>query len=92
MNVSLSIKVMDFFITSFWHQLSAHSGASARNGSEVVGGGQEVIHGSQVVAVGTPLPTASLPLGAQQGPVMVGAHYSSNTTPSLIGGSSWCSG
>lgn len=25
----------------------------------------------QVVAVGTPLPTASLPLGAQQGPVMV---------------------
>ena len=28
-------------------------------------------HGSQVVAVGTPLPTASLPLGAQQGPVMV---------------------
>lgn len=35
-------------------------------------GQTEVIHGSQVVAVGTPLLTASLPLGAQQGPVMVG--------------------
>lgn len=34
-------------------------------------GGQDMVHGSQVVAVGTPLATASLPLGAQQGPVMV---------------------
>ena len=32
----------------------------------------DVIHGSQVVAVGTPLPSASLPLGTQQGSVMVG--------------------
>ena len=39
-------------------------------------GQTEVIHGSQVVAVGTPLPTASLPLGAQQGPVMVGGSTS----------------
>lgn len=31
----------------------------------------------QVVAVGTPLPTASLPLGAQQGPVMVYALFCS---------------
>jgi hypothetical protein len=30
-----------------------------------------MIHGSQVVAVGTALATSSLPLGAQQGPVMV---------------------
>ena len=29
------------------------------------------IQGSQVVAVGTPLPTASMPLGVQQGSVMV---------------------
>ena len=36
----------------------------------------EAVHGSQVVAVGTPLPTASLPLGAQQGPVMVGIYGS----------------
>ena len=34
-------------------------------------GAQDIIHGSQVVAVGTPLATSSLPLGAQQGPVMV---------------------
>lgn len=31
----------------------------------------EVVERSQVVAVGTALPTASLPIGAQQGPVMV---------------------
>ena len=31
----------------------------------------DVIQGSQVVAVGTPLPSASLALGTQQGPVMV---------------------
>ncbi|XP_064632193.1 protein MON2 homolog isoform X2 [Lineus longissimus] len=33
----------------------------------------DAIERSQVVAVGTPLPTASLPLGAQQGPVMLTA-------------------
>ena len=31
----------------------------------------EAIERSQVVAVGTPLPTAALPMGAHQGPVMV---------------------
>ena len=31
----------------------------------------EAIERSQVVAVGTPLPTAALPVGAHQGPVMV---------------------
>lgn len=31
----------------------------------------ESVERSQVVAVGTPLPTASLPAGAHQGPVMV---------------------
>ena len=31
----------------------------------------EAVERSQVVAVGTPLPTASLPVGAHQGPVMV---------------------
>ena len=34
-------------------------------------GAQDIIHGSQVVAVGTALATSSLPIGAQQGPVMV---------------------
>lgn len=33
--------------------------------------GSEAIERSQVVAVGSPLPTASLPVGAHQGPVMV---------------------
>ncbi|CAH1783969.1 unnamed protein product [Owenia fusiformis] len=33
----------------------------------------ETMHGSQVVAVGTALPTASLPIGAQSGPVMLTA-------------------
>ncbi|KAK2183612.1 hypothetical protein NP493_305g03033 [Ridgeia piscesae] len=50
---------------------SAHTRSSSQEGS--VTGQTEVIHGSQVVAVGTPLPTASLPLGAQQGPVMLTA-------------------
>ena len=49
---------------------SPHSRSSNQEGT--VTGQTEVIHGSQVVAVGTPLLTASLPLGAQQGPVMVG--------------------
>lgn len=31
----------------------------------------EAMERSQVVAVGTPLPTAALPIGAHQGPVMV---------------------
>lgn len=34
--------------------------------------GAEAVERSQVVAVGSPLPTASLPVGAHQGPVMVG--------------------
>ena len=51
--------------------LSAPS-TGGRNGShDLMVGTQDVIQGSEVVAVGTPLPTASLPLGAQQGPVMV---------------------
>ncbi|XP_046370442.2 protein MON2 homolog isoform X2 [Haliotis rufescens] len=36
-------------------------------------GGMEAIERSQVVAVGSPLPTASLPVGAHQGPVMLTA-------------------
>ncbi len=55
--------------------VSVTSGGHGRNGSQDLSAGgtpnNEMIHGSQVVAVGTPLPTASLPLGAQQGPVMV---------------------
>ena len=52
--------------------LSVNSTGSNKSGSsESALSAQETIHGSQVVAVGTPLPTASLPLGAQQGPVMV---------------------
>ncbi|KAJ8301798.1 hypothetical protein KUTeg_020785 [Tegillarca granosa] len=35
--------------------------------------GTEAVERSQVVAVGTPLPTASLPVGAHQGPVMLTA-------------------
>ncbi|VDI56064.1 Hypothetical predicted protein, partial [Mytilus galloprovincialis] len=35
--------------------------------------GSEAIERSQVVAVGSPLPTASLPVGAHQGPVMLTA-------------------
>lgn len=37
--------------------------------------GLEAVERSQVVAVGTPLPTASLPAGAHQGPVMVRGHF-----------------
>ncbi|KAI0207165.1 MON2-like protein [Lamellibrachia satsuma] len=51
---------------------SAHNTRSSSQEGSVTGQ-TEVIHGSQVVAVGTPLLTASLPLGAQQGPVMLTA-------------------
>ena len=52
--------------------MTGPSSGHMRTGSQdMVGAGHEPIHGSQVVAVGTALPTASLPLGAQQGPVMV---------------------
>ncbi|XP_067683321.1 protein MON2 homolog [Haliotis asinina] len=40
---------------------------------EAQAGGMEAIERSQVVAVGSPLPTASLPVGAHQGPVMLTA-------------------
>jgi hypothetical protein len=53
------------------------SGGHGRNGSPDLSHpatpSHDLIQGSQVVAVGTPLPTASLPLGAQQGPVMLTA-------------------
>jgi hypothetical protein len=38
----------------------------------------ESVERSQVVAVGTPLPTASLPVGAHQGPVMVSVNPNEN--------------
>ena len=56
---------------------SRESGGHGRTSSQDITpggygtGAQDIIHGSQVVAVGTPLATSSLPIGAQQGPVMV---------------------
>ncbi|ELU04807.1 hypothetical protein CAPTEDRAFT_201502 [Capitella teleta] len=48
--------------------------SSTKNPESTSGSGSpDVYSGSQVVAVGTPLPTSSLPLGAQQGAVMLTA-------------------
>jgi len=52
-------------------QRRSQSSLSSAQGQTAITQHHELIQGSQVVAVGTPLPTASLPLGAQQGPVML---------------------
>ena len=51
--------------------ISVPSHGRSSDNVTVTGENGDSIQGSQVVAVGTPLPTASMPLGVQQGSVMV---------------------
>lgn len=54
--------------------ISAHSRANSQDmGHQYINSCGENDFRHQVVAVGTPLPTSSLPIGAQQGPVMLTA-------------------
>jgi len=60
-----------YFTCMMFNRLILSALGHVRSASQDLGSPQEQPDRSQVVAVGTPLPTAALPVGAHQGPVMV---------------------